>query len=1060
MSLKKILYNITGSVLAGLLFSAMPAAGDDTCIFAVTADDVPPSIVLLLDNGAEMEQILWPVAYLPDTDYTPTTTTSVFDNPYGYVPEKSGNKYFLYEIGADLTVSATGIEADNAVPEWTVNGKTIALPWEPSAAVDGAGIKDNADQFRYSTNYLNWLFYSGLYTGDGSDLPTQSRFYKAKEAIFNVARLTANRAKFGINNFTANASGASNVQPLGLVVNEPLAAVPANNVLDSNFINNVNNMGTVAHSPLAEGLASVGGYYASPSSHVVDSYCGKLFTLVVSPGVSSEDQSIGSSSSPGALADYDGDSNDTPGAGGVVLTLTDAGGSSDYTIPVNVNGTTYLDDIAAYHYDNDIVDYAAGFQRISTYTVGFMGTEESHAFLTNVSNNGNGNINLYNTTHPEYGQYHYRADNPDELSQKIMEAIESILMKTTIFTAPVVPVTRTTSGDSIYLALFKPSEGNFWQGNLAKYGLGTDASGNTVIVDSNGDAATWPNGALKETAVPFWETLSWADSAASNYVHNQSREIYTIIGSTTVTSISNAFKTTNSGLTASWLGYPVDITVNGTVVSGVEKVVNYIRGADVLDEDGDGNTTENRAFITGDILHGEPAVVNYNNTSFTGSVIFHGANDGMLHAVKDSDGTEMWGFIPNDLLPRLKDILESPTHQYFVDASPKVYIDGNGDNVVDNTETAILVFGERAGGKYYWVLDITNPNAPQFKGVIGPSVGLDLGETWSEPVFTRVKTSDTDTTGTPVMVVGGGYSATNADGALIAFIDLSNGSVIRRFDAADNSSMTYSIPSQVVVVDLDNNGIADKVYVGDMGGQVLRLGRFTGADGVTQLPFPETNENINEWEVTTLFDTVDTRKFFYPPSVTLERGFDLVFIGSGDRNDACNPGTSDRIYVIKDDHTAVTFADTDLLDLTDPLTAPPTFPTDNGYYIDLASGEKILAKGMVFNKVFYISSFTPDNTDPCMPGGVSRLYALGYKTGAAVIDFDGDGQPDRSTEIGGGIPSKPVMIIPPEGDPRLLISVGSTVPDINSEETTAGIAVINPDLPTRNFFYLWWRDTN
>jgi type IV pilus assembly protein PilY1 len=113
---------------------------------------------------------------------------------------------------------------------------------------------------------------------------------------------------------------------------------------------------------------------------------------------------------------------------------------------------------------------------------------------------------------------------------------------------------------------------------------------------------------------------------------------------------------------------------------------------------------------------------------------------------------------------------------------------------------------------------------------------------------------------------------------------------------------------------------------------------------------------------------------------------------------------------------------------------------------------------MVFNSVYYISSFTPGNSDPCMPGGSSRLYALGYKTGEAVIDFDGDGQPDRSTEIGGGIPSKPVMIIPPDGDARLLISVGSTVPDINSEETTAGIAIVDPVLPTRNFFYLWWRD--
>jgi type IV pilus assembly protein PilY1 len=762
---------------------------------------------------------------------------------------------------------------------------------------------------------------------------------------------------------------------------------------------------------------------------------------------------VASSSTPGALADFDGDSNDSAGAG---LTLTGASGTVTYTIPTNVNGSTYLDDVAAYHYDNDIVGYAAGFQRISTYTVGFMGSDASNAFLINASNNGNGNFNLYDRDDPEYGAYHYEAQDPDALAGKMMEAIEDILNKTTIFTAPVVPVTRTTSGDSIYLALFKPTEGNFWEGNLAKYGLGTDNGGETIIVDSNDDAATWANGALKETASPYWETIDWADPAASNYIHNQSRAIYTALGSTSITSTSNAFSTTNTSISDWLLGYPTDVTVNSTVVDGVAKVIDYIRGADVLDEDGDGDTTENRAIITGDILHSEPAVVNYDNTDFTGSAIFYGANDGMLHAVRDSDGTEMWGFIPTDMLARLKEIIEGASHQYFVDASPKVYINGgNQDTVVDTGEQAILVFGERAGGSCYWALDISNPNAPVLLWAISSA---SFGETWSEPVFTRVKTAAGDTTGTPVMVVGGGYSATNANGKLIAFINVLNGSLVEAFDYAHYSDMAYSIPSQVNVIDLDNNGLADKVYVGDMGGQVIRLGRFTEADGTTPLLFPDTNENVHDWEVNVIFDTDDARKFFYPPAVTLEKGFDLVFIGSGDRNNACSTGSSDRIYVIKDVHTDVTLSDADLTDVTVTTVTPPTFPDDNGYYISLASGEKILAKGMVFNSVYYISSFTPGNSDPCMPGGSSRLYALGYKTGEAVIDFDGDGQPDRSIEIGGGIPSKPVMIIPPEGDARLLISVGSTVPDINSEETTAGIAIVDPVLPSRNFFYLWWRD--
>jgi type IV pilus assembly protein PilY1 len=486
-------------------------------------------------------------------------------------------------------------------------------------------------------------------------------------------------------------------------------------------------------------------------------------------------------------------------------------------------------------------------------------------------------------------------------------------------------------------------------------------------------------------------------------------------------------------------------------------VVNFIRGADVLDEDEDGVTTENRAVITGDILHSEPAVVSYNNSYLTDSVVFFGSNDGMLHAVLDADGTEMWGFIPSDLLSKLKDILEGSNHSYFVDASPKVHIlNGNDDNVVSDGEQAILVFGERSGGYYYYALDITNPNSPSFLWKINSLDGVSFGETWSEPVFTKVRISDGDTTGTDVMMVGGGYSVDNSLGNFVAAVNLLDGSLVAMSNPID---LDFSIPSSVLVVDLDNNKFVDKVYVGDMGGQLIRFGCFTDVDG-TLFEFPETNENINKWYTSVIFDTDDSRKFFYPPSVTLEKDFDLVFIGSGNRNDACSTASSDRIYAIKDDHTEFARVDTDLVNITDPMATPPVFPDANGYYLGLSAGEKILSKGMVFNKVYYVSSFTPDNSDPCMPGGISRLYALGYKTGEAQIDFDGDGTYDRYTEVGGGIPSKPVMIIPAEGKPKLLISVGSTVPDPLSPEVTAGIAEIDPLLPARNFFYLWWTDLN
>jgi hypothetical protein len=217
-----------------------------------------------------------------------------------------------------------------------------------------------------------------------------------------VAKLAANRAKLSIYNFTSNSNGASNVQPLGLVVNTPLADDPTHNTLDSNYINNINNMGTVTYSPLAEGLASIGGYYNSPSSHVVANYCEKNFVLVVSPGISSEDQSPAAGSTPPSFSNYDNDPTDV-GEGKIKKDNT------TYTIPVNRNGSTYLDDVAYYLFTHDIVGYQAGFQNVRTYTVGFMGDLANNLFLINTSNNGNGKKNLYDSSDKYYAKYHYAA---------------------------------------------------------------------------------------------------------------------------------------------------------------------------------------------------------------------------------------------------------------------------------------------------------------------------------------------------------------------------------------------------------------------------------------------------------------------------------------------------------------------------------------------------------------------------------------------------------------------------------------------------------------------------
>ncbi len=92
--------------------------------------------------------------------------------------------------------------------------------------------------------------------------------------------------------------------------------------------------------------------------------------------------------------------------------------------------------------------------------------------------------------------------------------------------------------------------------------------------------------------------------------------------------------------------------------------------------------------------------------------------------------------------------------------------------------------------------------------------------------------------------------------------------------------MDYSVASTLKVVDEDGNGFVDKIYVGDLGGQVWRFGQVATDSGGNPLSFPDCDEDINNWVGQILFtaptyvidSTTYTRKMFYPPSVTLEKG--------------------------------------------------------------------------------------------------------------------------------------------------------------------------------------------
>jgi hypothetical protein len=87
------------------------------------------------------------------------------------------------------------------------------------------------------------------------------------------------------------------------------------------------------------------------------------------------------------------------------------------------------------------------------------------------------------------------------------------------------------------------------------------------------------------------------------------------------------------------------------------------------------------------------------------SLIFVGANDGMMHAIDGRTGVEVWAFIPFNLLPKLRTLRDGQpidAFDYFVDSSAKV-----ADVRIADKWRTIAVFGQGAGGTFYQTFDVS-----------------------------------------------------------------------------------------------------------------------------------------------------------------------------------------------------------------------------------------------------------------------------------------------------------------------------------------------------------------
>jgi len=738
-----------------------------------------------------------------------------------------------------------------------------------------------------------------------------------------------------------------------------------------------------------------------------------------------------------------------------------------------------LDELADYMYTKDC-STLDDKQNVITYTIGF---NTDQTLLSSAATKGGGK--------------YYTADDTADLTDVFTSILTEILAINTTFIAPAVSVNafnRFTHRDELYYALFRPNDRPSWNGNVKRFKL---AGTPPIIVDANNVAAIDANtGFFKSTATSFWTQVADAPDgdevkkggAASRL--SLPRTIYTYTGATApsdiaLTATAHALHENNTAITKAMLG---DTTMTDTHRT---ELLQWARGVDLLDDDTDADVTDIRRRMS-DPLHTKPVLITYGGTEASPDMtLYAGTNQGHLQAINSANGTERFTFVPQEMLATtatLFDDLSGTSHPYGLDGPLTSWVnDANGNGliytaagVLETGEHAYLYQGMRRGGRNYYALDVTNRAAPTFKWMIKGGVGdfSELGQSWSAMTKAKIKLNGTDTM---VLIFGGGYDTgqdsntlaqDDAMGRAIFMVNAESGAKIWQAGPAGTnngsdpnlvlSAMTNSIPSDVRVIDTNSDGYKDRMYVGDMRGQLWRFDI----------------DNLNNTGVSNLVSgaviaqlgggtAAENRRFYYTPDASLSRykTHINIAIGSGYRSHPLNKDIRDMFFIVRDEnvfspavdnggnavYTTVTLSD--LYDVStnvigegteyEILTAQTALAAKQGLYIQMKEengsfvGEKVLAKSITFNNQVMFTTYTPVATAAvaCSPSqGSARAYLINIEDGTPVYDFNASGgdltKIDRRMElVRGGIPPEPSLIFHENG-PVILVGT-EKAPDPN-----------------------------
>lgn len=468
--------------------------------------------------------------------------------------------------------------------------------------------------------------------------------------------------------------------------------------------------------------------------------------------------------------------------------------------------------------------------------------------------------------------FFYQTNDVREMTQSILSAFNDVLVRNVSGSAVAANTTSLQQGGMVYQATVESD----WKGHLRAFQITPNEAKTALVLDY---------------ATPVWDLAQTVSNTNWN-----SRKIVTAVGQT--------------GVSFQWSSTGIQDVMKANLPGGIagaanenvyaEKLLQYLRGDGSCEQDVStscnagvdfsfrrrnlerGNyqafsaDNPNGRNVLGDISNSNPWLTTapvgglsdvdypgYNQYRKTNKdradVLFVGANDGMLHAIKadhDRDengnvttangGMEYFAYIPSFVLPNLYQLASANyAHKYFTDGSPFT-----ADAMVGSGWKTVLASGANRGGKGYFALDVTDPIPSNESQAVSKFLwefthATDMHYTFNLPVPNangQARQIVRMNNGNYALVVGNGYPDASGKKACLFILYLTGPGMKSEDDTEGNDyhgsgyhkicagatsygdgGLNTNGLSTPTPVDVDNDGAVDIIYAGDLNGNVWKF---------------------------------------------------------------------------------------------------------------------------------------------------------------------------------------------------------------------------------------------